>query len=329
MFLVTGAAGFLGRQVVSSLLAKGQKVRALVLPGDPLASGLPEDVEILYGNLLDDADLTRFFESGPEPHILIHCASIITMSMTPVDLVYQVNVAGTEKLIDFCLKTGVKAMLHVASVHAITEKPGKALMAEPEAVDPDAVVGYYAKTKAMAVSRVMEARKEQGLNASIVYPAGLCGPGDHGRSNLSQMFLDYMDGKIPMGVAGGYNFADVRDVAKAIVTLATGDLWGEDFLLSGSYITIMDILDNFHRITGAKKVRFQAPLWLAKLFLPVMTLTYKIRKIKPIFSEYSLYTINANSNFDAEKARTMLGFESRPIEETLEDTARFWMEQNK
>lgn len=329
MFLVTGAAGFLGLQIVSCLLCRGEKVRALVLPGDPLASKLPEEVEIVYGDLLNDADLARFFESGTAPRFLIHCASIITMSMTPVEPVYQVNVTGTEKLIERCLKTGVKAMLHVASVHAITEKPGKAVMTEPSSVSPDSVVGYYAKTKAMAVSRVMKAREEKGLCASIVYPAGLCGPGDHGQGNLSQMFLDYMDGRIPVGVSGGYNFVDVRDVAQAIVALATGNLWGEDFLLSGSYVSIMDILDGFHRVTGAKKIRLRIPLWLAKLFLPVMALTYKFRKSRPVFSAYSLHTIQANSNFDSQKARVMLGFEPRPIAETLEDTARFWMERKE
>ncbi len=329
MFFVTGAAGFLGQEIVSLLLSRGEKVRALVLPGDPLAANLPGETDIVFGNLLADEDLDRFFDAADEPRILIHSAGIITMSMTPIDAVYQVNVLGTQKMIDYCLKTGVTAMLHVGSVHAITEKPNGGKMAEPESVNPDSVIGYYAKTKAMAVNEVMKARAENGLNASIVYPAGLCGPGDYGRGNLSQLFLDYMDGKIPMGVDGGYNFADIRDVAKAIVTLATGQYWGEDFVLSGEYISIMDILKNFHRITGAKQVKAKVPIWLARLFMPVMTLVYKIRKIKPIFSEYSLYTVKANSNFDATKAKTLLGFAPRPLTQTLEDTARFWMAERE
>ncbi len=329
MFLVTGAAGFLGREIVSLLIQKGEKVHALVLPEDNLASLLPREAEVIRGNLLSKEDLNRFFDTGEEPKILIHCASIITMSMEPVDMVRKVNVEGTQNLIDACLKHGARAMLHVGSVHAITEKPGNEVMAEPERVDPDQVVGYYAITKAMAVQKVMESRRDQGLVASVVYPAGLCGPGDFARGNLSQLFLDYMDGKIPAGVEGGYNFADVRDVAAAIVTLATGELWGEDFVLAGEYIRIMDILSSFSKITGAKKITAKVPIWLARLLMPLMGLYYKIRKIKPIFSAYSLYTVMANSNFSSDKAKALLHYAPRPIAETLEDTARFWMAQKE
>jgi len=176
--------------------------------------------------------------------------------------------------------------------------------------------------------QISEARARQGLQAAIAYPAGLCGPGDYGKGNLTQLFLDYMNGAIPMGVDGGYNFADVRDVAQAIVTLAQKESLGEDYVLSGEYIAIMDILKAFHDITGKKQVRLVCPVWLAKLALPIMKLVYSIRKVKPIFSEYSLYTVRANSLFDSSKARRDLGFSPRPIRQTLEDTAKWLMEQN-
>ena len=78
IYLVTGAAGFLGSNICRQLTADGQKVRALVLEGDPAAKLIPEPVEIVYGDLLDVPSLERFFDTpeGPDA-IVIHCASIV------------------------------------------------------------------------------------------------------------------------------------------------------------------------------------------------------------------------------------------------------------
>ncbi len=321
MILMTGASGFLGSAILPLLLAKGERVRAFVLPGDPLAKLIPKEVEICCGDLLSEGDLDRFFAlKEGETAVVIHCASLISMSMVPVDKVYQVNVKGVEKIISRCLNPKVIKLIYVSSVHAITELPHGDMMAEPEGTDPDQVVGYYAKTKAEAAALVTRARKEKALNANIVYPSGLCGPGDYAAGNLTQMFLDYFAGKIPVGIRGGYNFVDVRDVAGAIVTLAERGLPGRDYILAGEYISMMDILDVFHKVSGGKKVRIVCPHWLARLALPMMSLGYKIRKIKPIFSIYALKTITFNSLFSSAKAKGDLGFDPRPIEETLEDT---------
>ena len=62
LYLLTGAAGFLGREVAKGLIAQGLPVRALVLPGDPLADKLPPGTDIRRGDLLSGTDLDSFFE---------------------------------------------------------------------------------------------------------------------------------------------------------------------------------------------------------------------------------------------------------------------------
>ena len=329
MLLITGGAGYLGSELIRQLQDKGERqVRALVLPGDPLAQALPDWVEIVEGDLLNKEDIARFFDvKTKQPLTVIHCASVISMSMKKEDKVWQINVQGTQNMIDASLMANVKQYIQVGSVHAIPELPHGQVMAEPAQMNLDMVVGAYGKTKAEAIARVMKARDEQGLPANILYPAGLSGPGDYAKGNLTQMFLDYMSGTITMGVKGGYNFTDVRDVARAIITLALSGKTGEDYVLAGEFISIMDLIGHFQRITGGKKVTAYCPIWLAKAMVPLLTLVYKIRKVKPVFSDYSLYTISSNCAFDSSRAARDLDYHPRSLQETIEDTAKWLMKQ--
>jgi len=318
----------LGSHIASRLIGRGERVRALVLPGDPTLRYLAEGVEVINGDITREEDLDRFFclKQGDEA-VVLHCASIISMSMHPVPQVYRVNVQGTLAVARRCLHPQVEKMVHVASVHAITEMPEGLEMSEPQHPDPETVRGYYAKTKAEACSELMKMREEQGLRLNILYPAGMSGPGDYARGNFTQLFIDYAAGLIPAAVKGGYNFVDVRDVAETIVTLAGRDLAGQDYVLAGEYISVLEILNYFAQIIGRKPTRLMVPLWLAKAALPIMAVYYRVKRRKPVFSRYSLYTITTNSRYSSRKARVSLGFAPRAIRQTLHDTMAWLIQQ--
>ena len=328
LYLVTGAAGHLGYTIVSQLVSDGRQVRALVLPNDNLASRLPPEVEVVCGNVLDKQSLDQFFTVPPDLEIyLIHSAGIVTTSLKYRQIVYDVNVQGTINILEAAMKYHVKKMVYVSSVHAIPELPKGQVISEVNYFDKDLVYGMYSKTKAEATHAVLDAAAK-GLDVTVVHPSGICGPNSHAFNYATQLVIDCWKGLLPMGVEGGYDFVDVRDVASGTISSCHNGERGECYILANRYISVKEIFSTFQEITGKKLPRLMAPMWLAKASLPLCSMYYKIKKRLPMFSSYSLYTLNTNSYFSSEKARLKLGYITRPFTETLADTIE-WLKKEK
>ena len=122
-----------------------------------------------------------------------------------------------------------------SSVHAIPEKPKGCIITEDCEFSPGLVDGDYAKSKATATELVFDAAK-RGLNASIVFPSGIIGPGDIQGGSFTSMAKSFLSGKLPFAVRGGYDFVDVRDVAKGILACSESGEPGKGYILSGHYV---------------------------------------------------------------------------------------------
>ena len=329
LYIVTGAAGHLGVNVVRELLSKGHKVRALVLPHESCLPHVDQNIHLLReytGNVCDPASLEPLFHhETDEEVIVIHCAGIVSISSVKSQRVYDVNVGGVKNIIAACQTFGVKRLVYVSSVHAIPMSKHGIVMAEVPRFDPTAVIGWYAKTKAIATQLVLDAA-QSGLDAVVVHPSGIIGPYGLPTGNMSQLVNSFLDGKFSVAIRGAYDFVDVRDVAEGILAAAEKGSSGECYILSNRLFTIREILDTLAEISGLKKVKIYLPMWLAKSFAPFAELHYLVWGKTPLFTIYSLYTLSHNSLFSHAKASRELGYSARPLKETLADTARLHLE---
>ncbi len=215
-YLVTGATGFLGRSIIAELLKKETDIYALVLPGDPLGQNLPKEVSILEGDVCKAASLENAFNVCDSDTCVIHSAGIVSVATKPGDVLFRVNVTGTKNVLDMCLAHSVGKMIYVSSVHALPVAPKNITIKETNTISTELVKGEYAKSKAMAMNLVLDAVSE-GLNANIVLPSGIMGPGDIAKGSITQMIKSVIEGDLRFAVKGGYDFVDVRDVANGIV----------------------------------------------------------------------------------------------------------------
>ena len=212
-----------------------------------------------------------------------------------------------------------KKVIHVSSVHALSEGDRDHLLKEQTIFYPERVNGQYAKSKAEANNYVMSLI-QNGLPAIIVHPSGIIGPYDDGHSHLVALLKEYYNGKLTSIVKGGYDFVDVRDVVDGILKAIDKGRVGECYILSNRYYSIREIINIASKITGKKPIKRVLPSWFVKIFAPIAEIWYKIRKKTPLFTKYAISTINNKDRFSHEKANRELGYSNRNIEDTIKDS---------
>jgi len=326
-YLLTGATGFLGSNIARILTGRGARVCALVMENDRALQYVPEGVRIVSGNLLDKASLENFFASaGGAEIIVLHCASFVTVEPAWNQRVCDINVGGTKNIIEMCLKHGARKLVYVSSTGAIPELPKGRLITEVASFDPEAVVGCYAQTKAAATQLVIDAAREKNLDASIIYPSGICGPHDFSMGLFTQAILDYAQGKIPVGIEGSFNSVDVRDLAEGVIACADKGRKGEGYILSNSHLHMRDLFRMVSKYAGTPETKVYLPIWAAKILAFFMAAAGKVTKKPAMITAFSIYNLARNNDFSNDKAKAELGYTTRSIEQTIADSVR-WLQQ--
>lgn len=322
MMVVTGAPGHLGNNLVRLLLDRGEKVRAMVLKGESLASLQGLDVDIVEGDVREPATLDRAFDGA---ETVFHMASIISLLPGRSDLLEQVNVKGARNVAESCLRSGVQRLIYTSSIHALVEPPRGTGVDESMGCVPSKMKMEYSRTKAQGTLEVMDVIK-QGLDGVIIYPSGVVGPNDYKPSEAGQMILDFARGRIPATVAGGYNFVDVRDVAEGHILAAEKGRTGEGYIFSGEWISVTDVLKEVSPLVGRPAPTIRVPVRIAEGIARILTSHSRTTGKRPLVSTDMIEALLSNSQVASTKARRELGYSPRPIRESIRDTVE-WLKQ--
>lgn len=333
LYIVTGGNGHLGNTIIRILKNQNHDVRALVLPTDSKKMLNALNVHVFHGDVRKMDTLEPLFDLHEtkytyEDVIVIHTAGIVSISSRKNPILESVNVLGTKNIADLSLKYNVSKFIYVSSVHAIPELEDNQIITEISHFDPNLVIGAYAKSKSRASLYVMNMIKK-GLNAIIVHPSGIIGPNDYGHAHMTMMIEDYLNGFLTSRINGAYDFVDVRDVASGIIQSSVSGKIGSCYILSGHRIELDMLFDQLRGLSGRKRKIHVLPMWFAKLTAPLAEIFYKLRKLPPIYTKYSLYTIQSNSYFSYEKARIDLNYQPRSLDETLYDTVKWLVKENR
>ena len=319
-YLVTGACGHLGGTLVRLLERTGAQVRGLRLPSEQARARA--HVTYYPGDVRDRDSLRPLFRGLADREVVVfHTAAIVDISGEVTPQMRDVNVNGTKNILALCREYGVKRLVYVSSVHAIPEKDGYAVLREVDRFSPQQVTGGYAKTKAEATQAVLDAAA-QGLDAVVVHPSGILGPFDGTGNHLVQLVKEYAGGKLPACVKGGYDFVDVRDVAAGCLAAAEKGRSGQCYILSNRHYEVQEVLAMAKTLCHGRRLPV-LPMWMAQAAEPLLGWVAKVKKQRPLYTKYSLYTLRSNDRFDHGKATAELGYRPRDLRQTVRDTLRW------
>ena len=331
IYLVTGAAGFLGGTVCRQLIERGDRVRAFVLPNDPAIKYIPKEAEIVAGDLCDMDSLERLFRvpAGVET-VVLHIASIVTVNPEFNQKVMDVNVGGTENIIALCLAhKECKKLVYCGSTGAIPEQPKGYKIKEVKDYEPEKVLGCYSQSKAIATQKVLDAVREKGLNACVVLPTGIMGPEDFAVGETTGTLIRIMNGEMPAGIDGSFNLCDVRDLADGTIRAIDYGKRGESYILGNEEVTFKEFTKLVAEESGCKRMKFFLPISLANFMAKMMERKAKKSGTKPVMTTFSVYNLARNNCFSSEKAKRELGYHTRSYRETIHDEVVWLQESGK
>jgi dihydroflavonol-4-reductase len=315
MILVTGAAGHLGNVLVRELIAAGEKVRALVYPGEPLSSLQGMLIEVIVGDVRDRELMNRAMQGIDS---VFHLAGIIAIRPGMEEIMQQVNVEGTRTVAEVALENKIRRFIHVSSVHAFRRESSATLVDETTPLALDSPPGSYDRTKAEGTKIVLDL-VSRGLNAIVVCPSGIIGLHDYTGSEMGKALLSFSNNKPDILVDGSYDFVDVRDVVRGLILAREKGVTGEIYILSGAYASVENLRLMAQAATGTKSPKIMVPIRFAIFCLGLFQGLVSWLKIKSRYTVYSLQTLLESSAFSSLKARRELGYQARPLADAVTD----------
>jgi nucleoside-diphosphate-sugar epimerase len=305
--LVLGGSGFIGRELVGQLLARGRGVRVLSrgaddpLPASPL-------LERMQGSFLDPGALDRALD-GIE--VVYHLAR--SYGPTWEDFQRE-EIGGAQRVGEQCLKHAVRRLVYTGTIDSYYAGAGAGPITERTPLDPQlARRNLYARAKGAAEEALRALERERGLPLVVARPGIVIGRGGspmHGGVGLWQglgVVSTWGGGRTPLP------FVMVEDCADALARMADAPgIEGRVLLLVGPpLLGAREYLDELERCGGLRLQRSAAAPWRLYLddvakWLVKVAVRHPGRSRRPSYRDFASRTHAAP--YDCAETRAALGW---------------------
>ena len=321
--LITGSSGHVGSNLIRELTKQNYKIRCIDFDGDHRAyEGF--DVEIIKGDITERDSLVPIFK---DVEIVFHTAALINLDRRYRDQIRLVNVSGTENVCQASLNAGVKKLIHFSSVDAFYRFPIEEPLLEDRKLidDPNAVP--YDLSKADGQKIVIDFC-QQGLDASIIHPTSIVGPNDFKPGLPMQEMVNLANGKRKVLPNWGYNFVDVRDLCTTAISAVSKGKTGQNYIVGGEYHMYSYIAKLMEEQLERTVLLGTIPNFVSYLGLPYEYVKSLITKKPRVLTVDTLHTgKTGNKVVPSTLARSELGHNPRPLEDTIHDMVSFFQKR--
>lgn len=328
-YIVTGATGFLGANLVRTLLAQGHQVECIIRKPNLLVEGLAIGLHTIP---LEDRpgsvrDLAKVMEGADGVY---HLAGIFDPSPDGIDRMTQVHIFGTRALLRAAEQANVRRFVHCSSSITVgfsNTKPDPTEPCEDWSIHPNVIYGssgalrHYYNTKKQSEDLVLG---WEGVDTVVVNPDYILGAWDV-KPTSGQMILSLCKGRLPVYPTGGKCFLGAEDCALAHIAAMEKGTRGERYLLGAHNLTYRELPSKAAEVAGTSAPRFAVPRigtqLLSSLGGPLIALDpHRFAGLDP----HVLRSMQENRYRSGAKMIQELGVTPQPIEEAIEATIRWF-----
>ncbi len=328
MIFVTGGTGLVGAQLLLDLIKSGNEVRAMKRS----TSRMDVVNRIFRGNekLLEriewvEGDVTDIFsveDAMKGVNQVYHCAAFVSFRKKDFGRLMKVNTEGTANMVNTAMHAGVNQFCHVSSTAALGRTDENILQDEESFWKTSKYNTGYAISKYSAEREVWRAM-EEGLNAYIVNPSIIIGPGklDSGSGALFGAVLKGLK-FFPRGMSG---FVDVRDVTGCMMQLMKKNIKNERFIINGENISYKEVMDDMAASFGKMKPVIRVGKTLSAIGWRAEAIRGMFTKTKPMITKETARNGLVMVRYSNEKIKKELGVEFIPVRKAVEDACKIYL----
>ncbi|MFT3772556.1 MAG: NAD-dependent epimerase/dehydratase family protein [Minicystis sp.] len=325
-YLLTGATGHLGANLVRRLLEDGRDVRVLLRakdePENVAVAGLP--VEIAYGDLRNP-DAVRAAMEGIGA--VYHAAAKIQTYVGGEREIYETNVLGTRNVLRAARAAGAGRVVVTGSLSAVGITPGRASN-EDDPFYPFDKHLPYGFTKAFVEQECWKAVAE-GQDVIVATSCAILGPNDYIPSRMGAMVRDFANGKMKAYIPGGFDFVSARDISAGHVLAMEKGKSGQKYIFSTRFVEVDEMMGMLERITGRPRppLRLSPAVMNAIAHVSSFVLTNFFPKVPQRFTPFAVRFLQLRRQADTSKAQRELGYQPTSIEDALRDAYEHFVER--
>lgn len=323
--LVIGANGYLGSHLTRQLVADGQEVRVMVRDGANTIGIDDLDVQRFVGDIWD-TEVLRKAMTGAE--VIYYCVVDTRGWLRDPSPLFRTNVEGTRNVLEVAVEpeiaTGLRKFVFTSSYATIGRRRGR--VATEDDIIGERGITPYVRSRVQAEKLVLSYARERGLPAVAMCVSTTYGGKDWGRTPHGAIIAGAAFGKLPFVMSGiELEAVGVNDAARALILAAEKGRDGERYLVSEKMISNAEVARIAAQTAGVAPPARSIPLPLTYLLAAAGTLKGRLRKTDERLSLASLRLMRAEAPVDCSKARRELGWAPAPVEDSIAESARFWV----
>ncbi|MBK7894539.1 MAG: NAD-dependent epimerase/dehydratase family protein [Candidatus Promineifilaceae bacterium] len=311
---VTGGSGFIGQRVVQKLVARGDTVHALAR-SEASANLLRQlGATVFMGDITDTASMRPAMQGCD---LVFHIAAWYKVGASDWPQAEAINVGGTRRVLRLAHELGIPKIVYTSTVAVFGDTQGQ--LVDEAYYKEGPFLTEYDRTKWLAHYKVALPLIEKGAPIVIVMPGAVFGPGD--TSVVAQMMRMFYRG-MPLLPGGDLTltYAHVDDIAVGHLLAADKGKVGESYILTGPAIPLNEMMDFWAHLIGRKPPSVRLAGRPLRKFAPVMGAVGSVLPLPELFSEEAVGSLGASYMARSDKARTELGWTTRPLQTGLLET---------